>query len=147
MLRNVAGALAGLIVSAVIYTLIREIGDMIFSPPSGLDFSDPGSLRTYRSQLPLEALLFVFAKPVVAVFFGTLVACYVGTANAWLFGATIGGIVLTYSISFFIVEPHPLWLSLATLIGIVLSTLLAIRVAPYSEEGPPELFDSDGDTG
>jgi len=147
MFRNAAAILTGIFTAVAVYMLIKEIGDIVYSPPPGLSFSDTESVRRYHTQLPFGAFLIIFAKPVAAAFFGTLVGCYVGTANATLFGAVTGGIVLAHTISRFIAIPHPLWLSLATLIGIVLTTLLAIRVAPPSDAAPPDLFDNDGDTG
>jgi len=147
MFRNIAAMIAGIVTAFVTIMLIDKIGHMIYPPPEGLDFTDPDALRPYFATLPIGAFLFILASSVVAAFIGTLIACYIGTANATLFGAVVGGIVLAATIANFIAVPHPLWLSLATLIGIVASTLFAIRVAPPSDAAPPDLFDNDGDTG
>jgi hypothetical protein len=147
MFRNIAAVIAGIVTAFVTIMLIDKIGHMVYPPPEGLDFTNPDAIRPYLATLPVGAFLFILASSVVAAFVGTLVACYIGTANATLFGAVVGGIVLAATIANFILIPHPLWLSLATLIGIVVSTLLAIRVAPPSDSAPPDLFDNDGDTG
>ena len=147
MFRNIAAVIAGIVTAFVTIMLIDKIGHTIYPPPEGLDFTDPDAVRPYLATLPIGAFLFILASSVVAAFIGTLIACYIGTANATLFGAVVGGIVLAATIANFIAIPHPLWLSLATLIGIVASTLLAIRVAPPSDAAPPDLFDNDGDTG
>lgn len=147
MFRNAVATLLGIIVAAVVYTAIRELGTMFYAPPAGLDFSDPESVDRYHAQLPLGAYLVVFAKPVVAAFVGTLVACFAGTMNSYNFGVIIGGIVLAYSVSLFIAEPHPIWIVLTTLVGIVISTYVAVRVAPPSGGEPLEFFDNEGDSG
>ncbi len=147
MFRNVGATTLGIVIAAVIYTLIREIGVIYYAPPEGLDFSDPTSVDRYHAQLPLGAYLIVFAKPVVAAFIGTVTACLAGTMNSYNFGAIIGGIVLTYSVSLFIAEPHPIWIVLTTLVGIVISTYAAVRVAPQSGDSPLELFENEGDSG
>ena len=147
MFRNVGAAIAGIVIAVVVYTAVREIGVIYYAPPEGLDFSDPASVDRYHAQLPLGAYLIVFAKPVVAAFIGTLTACFVGTMNSYNFGAIIGGIVLAYSISLFIAEPHPIWIVLTTLVGIVISTYVAARIAPQSGGGPLELFENEGDSG
>ena len=59
----------------------------------------------------------------------------------------IGGIVLTYSVSLFIAEPHPIWIALTTLVGIVVSTYLAVRVSPQSGGKPLGLFENESDSG
>ena len=147
MFRSAGATFLGIIVAAVVYTAIRELGGMFYAPPEGLDFSDPESVDRYHAQLPLGAYLVVFAKPVVAAFVGTMVACLVGTMNSYNFGVIIGGIVLAYSVSLFIAEPHPIWIVLTTLVGIVVSTYLAARIAPQSAGAPLGFFDNEGDSG
>ena len=83
----------------------------------------------------------------VAAFFGTILAASTGTGGSGYFGAVIGGIVLAYTISLFIAVPHPLWLVVATLLGIMLSTYVAVRIAPRSGDSATELFERDRDTG
>ena len=147
MLRNFAAGLAGIVLAAAIYTLIRIVGDIVYVPPAGLDFSDAESVDRYHAQLPLGAYVFKFAKAVVAAFFGTMLAASIGTGASGYFGAVIGGIVLAYTISLFIAVPHPLWLVVATLLGIMLSTYVAVRIAPRSGDSATELFERDRDTG
>lgn len=147
MFRNAGAALMGIAIAAVVYTVVREIGIMFYAPPDGLDFSNPQSVDRYYAQLPLAAYLVVFAKPVLAAFVGTLVACLAGTMNSYNFGAIIGGIVLAYTVSLFIVEPHPSWIVLTTLVGIVISTYVAARLAPQSGGIPLGLFDNESDSG
>lgn len=147
MLRNIAGIVAGVVIAFVTVMLIDKIGHMAYPPPDGLDFTDPDAVKPYMATLPVGALLMILASSVVATFIGTLVGCYVGTANAGLFGAVIGGLVLAATIANFIFIPHPLWLSIATLIGIVLCTLLAIRLAPTPAPTTSETASRDSDTG
>jgi F0F1-type ATP synthase assembly protein I len=64
-----------------------------------------------------------------------------------LFGGVVGGIVLAATIANFIAIPHPLWLSISTLVGIVLSTVLAMRLAPNTTAEPTEDDASEGDPG
>jgi hypothetical protein len=147
MLRNVAAIVAGLVTAYLSIKLIDKLGHMVYPPPAGLDFSDPEAIRPYLATLPIGAFLFIWASSVVAAFVGTLVAGFAGTARPAILAAAVGGVVFAATIANFIWIPHPLWLSLATLIGIVVSTLLAMRLASPSDAAPPELFDSDGDTG
>lgn len=130
MFRSVGAIIAGLAVAFATVMLIDTLNHAVFPPPAGLDSSDPDAVRPYLATLPAGAYLFILASSVVAAFVGTLLACYTGRGNPALYGGVVGGIVLAATISNFIVIPHPLWLVIATLAGIVLSTLLAMRLAP-----------------
>lgn len=141
MLRNVLAIVAGVVTAFATVWLIGKLNHVVYPPPQGLDFSNPDAIRPYLATLPVGAYIFILASSVIAAFVGTLVACYIGTANATLFGAIVGGIILAATIANFIAIPHPVWLVVATLAGIVLSTLLAIRLAPPSGAPPPDLFD------
>ena len=145
MMKNIAGAVAGVITAFITVMLVDKIGHMIYPPPEGLDFTDPEAIGPYMATLPIGAYLFILASSVTAAFIGTMVGCYIGTASPNLFGAIVGGIVLAATIANFIFIPHPLWLAIATLLGIVLSTLLAIRLAPTPSTS--ETDDRDSDSG
>lgn len=147
MFRNAGAIVAGVVVAFVTVMLIDMLGHFVFPPPEGLDFSDPDAIRPYLATLPVGAYLFILASSVVAAFVGTLLACYIGRGNPVLFGGVVGGIVLAATIANFIAIPHPLWLSISTLAGIVLSTLLAMRLAPIRETDSPEAETSESDSG
>lgn len=147
MFRNAGAIVAGVVVAFVMVMLIDMLGHMVFPPPEGLDFSDPDAIRPYLATLPVGAYLFILASSVVAAFVGTLLACYIGRGNPALFGGVVGGIVLAATIANFIAIPHPLWLSVSTLAGVVLSTLLAMRLAPDREIEAPEAETSESDSG
>jgi hypothetical protein len=143
MFRNLVAIVIGVITAFVTVMLVDKIGHIVYPPPAGLDFTNPDAIRPYLATLPIGAFLFILASAVVAAFAGTLVGCYLGTANPRLFGAAAGGIILAKTIESFIAIPHPLWLSLATLAGVVLSTLLAMRLAAATTGRDS----SDGDPG
>jgi len=129
MLRNVLAFVIGVVTAFVTVWLVNKVGHIFYPPPAGLDFSNPEAIRPYLATLPMGAFLFILASSVVAAFDGTLVACFIGTAQTRLFGAVVGGFVFAASVANFIAIPHPLWLVLATLAGVFLSTLLAMRLA------------------
>jgi hypothetical protein len=147
MFRNAGAIVAGVIVAFVTVMLIDMLGHMVFPPPEGLDFSDPEAIRPYLATLPFGAYFFILASSVVAAFVGTLLACYIGRGNPALFGGVVGGIVLAATIANFIAIPHPLWLSISTLASVVLSTLLAMRLAPNAGAESTEDAVSESDPG
>jgi len=135
MIRNVAAIIAGVGTAFLTVMLIDSLNHMIFPPPAGLDFSDPAAIEPYLATLPIGAFLLILASSAVAAFAGTMVASRIGTIRPFYCAVVIGGIVLAATVANFIAIPHPLWLSVATLLGIVASAWLAMRLAPESEAG------------
>ena len=129
MLRDVGAALAGLVTAFALIALIEWIGHAIYPPPADLDFSDPVAMPTYVAQLPIPALLFPMFAWFIGAFCGTLVAAGIGLARPIVFAFTVGLLVLTGTIANLILIPHPMWFSALAVIGIVLSTWLAMLVA------------------
>lgn len=147
MFRSAWAVLAGIVAAAVIYMLANEIRELLYPPPAGLGSADAESLRRYHSQLPFAALGLIFIRSILATFIGTLAACYIGKNDNRIMGVFVGGVVLAYAIAYFIAVPFPLWLSLSTIIGIVLATMLAVYLAPVPRSTSLETDSSDSDPG
>ena len=147
MIRTASAIIVGIVIAFVTVILIDMLNHALFPPPEGLDFSDPDAIRPYLATLPAGAFLLILASSVVAAFVGTLLACHIGRGNPLLYGGVVGGIILAATIANFIAIPHPHWLSAATVAGIVLSTLLAMKLAPASATDTEEPGHSDGDPG
>ncbi len=147
MFRSAWAVLAGFVAAAAIYMLANEVRELLYPPPPGLGSADAESVRRYHSQLPFGALGLVFIRSILATFIGTSVACYIGKTDNRIMGVIVGGIVLSYAIAYFIAVPYPLWLSLATVIGITLATLLAVRLAPVPRPATLDSDDRDGNSG
>jgi hypothetical protein len=133
MIRNAAAMIAGIVTAFLTVTLIDKLNDMVYPPPAGLDFSDPTVIEPYLATLPIGAFVFILAWSVVAAFVGTLVACYIGTIKPLNCAIVVGGIVFAATVEKFIAIPHPLWLSTATLVGVVASAWFAMRLATPSQ--------------
>ncbi len=137
MAKNIAAAIAGIVTAFVLIMLIEKLGHIIYPPPPDLDFSDPEALRPYIATLPFLALLFPMIAWVVGTFAGTVVACKIGTANPLLFAAIVGGLVLAGTIANLIMIKHPLWFSVVSLVAIVASAWIAVRVASGADAQLP----------
>lgn len=130
MIRNVAGAIVGLVIAFALIMLIEKVGHVIYPPPADLDFSDPEAVRPYIATLPILALLFPMFAWMIGTFSGSLIACVIGTARPLAFAILVGGLVFAGTIANLIVIPHPLWFSVLSLLGILASAWLAMLLAP-----------------
>lgn len=147
MFRSAWAVLAGFVAAAAIYMLANEVREFLYPPPPGLGSADVESVRRYHSQLPFAALGLNFVRSILATFIGTSVACYIGKTDNRIMGVIVGGIVLAYAIAYFIAVPFPLWLSLITITGIALATMLAVYVAPVPRPATLDTDDRDSDSG
>jgi hypothetical protein len=129
MIRNVAAIVGGIVIAFVTVMLVDMLNHTIFPPPDGLDFSDPEAIRPYLDTLPIGAFLLIMASSVVAAFVGTLVASFVGSIQPRNCAIIVGGMVFAATVANFIAIPHPLWLAVATLLGVIVSAWLAMQLA------------------
>jgi len=129
VIRNPAAVIAGLVIAFALIWLIETVGHTVYPPPADLDFSDPDAVRPYIATLPIWALLFPMFAWFIGTFVGSLVACLIGTARPIVFAGIVGVLVLAGTIANFIVIPHPLWFSILSVIGIVVSAWLAVLIA------------------
>lgn len=129
MIRNVAGAIAGVVTAFVLVMLIEKVGHLIYPPPTDLDFSDPEAIRPYMATLPFLALLFPMIAWVIGTFAGALLASKIGTVNPLVFAGIVGGLVLVATIANLIMIPHPVWFSIVSLVAIAASAWFAAKIA------------------
>jgi hypothetical protein len=130
VIRNAIGVIAGVITAFALIWLIEKLGHAIYPPPVDLDFSDPAAVRPYIATLPLYALLFPMLAWMIGTFIGSLLACFIGTARPLALAGIVGGLVLAATVANLIVIPHPLWFSVLSILAIVASAWLAMRIAP-----------------
>ena len=129
MIRNAAAIIAGIVIAFLTVMLVDMLNHTIYPPPAGLDFSNPEAIRPYLDTLPIVAFLLIMASSVVAAFVGTLVASYAGTIRPQNCAIIVGGMVFAATVANFIAIPHPMWLAIATLLGVVVSAWLAMQLA------------------
>lgn len=129
MIRNVAAIIGGIAIAFLTVMLVDMLNHSIYPPPPGLDFTDPDAIRPYLDTLPIGAFLLIMASSMVAAFVGTLVASYVGTIQPRNCAIIVGGMVFAATVANFIAIPHPMWLAIATLLGVVVSAWAAMRIA------------------
>ena len=132
MIRNAAAIVGGIVIAFLTVMLVDMLNHTTYPPPPGLDFSNPEATKPYLETLPIGAFLLIMASSVVAAFVGSLVASYAGTIRPQNCAIIVGGMVFAATVANFIAIPHPMWLTIATLLGIVAGAWLAMRIATGS---------------
>jgi len=82
-------------------------------------------MRAYMEALPVGAYLFVLASWVVAKFCGGVVSSLVAGTRPVLFSAIVGAVVLAATLANLLMLPHPVWVSVAGVAGVVAAAVAA----------------------
>lgn len=127
--RSVLAAFTGIIVAVAIVWGVETLGHVVYSPPADLDFNDADAMRAYIETLPPGALAFVLFAWLLATFVGGWVAARIAKRRPLLFAGIVGGVILAAAVANLLLIPHPLWLTIAALVGIPAMAWLASRLA------------------
>lgn len=119
MVRNVGAVVAGLLAMMGTVWLIQMIGHNIFPPSVMPEFDDPEGMRQLIESMPALALAFVPLAWSVGAFVGTALANRIGLARPVVFAGIIGGADLAAAASMLLQFPHPLWVAILGVVGIV----------------------------
>jgi hypothetical protein len=126
--RLVISVICGALVAFALVAGIEAIGARMFPAPPGVDLTQPSALESHMSALPPGLLLFVVAAWVVATFVGALVASAIAQRRVVLVAAIVGILVLAATVANFVMIPHPPWMVVAGVAGILIAALAAGKV-------------------
>ena len=127
--RRILAVAAGILSAFALVAIIEAIGHMVYPPPPDLDMTDSAAMAAYMKTLPIGAFLFFLAAWVIATIGGGLLACFIAKEKPMVFAGIVGGLILLGTIAILIMIPHPVWLSITGVLGIILATFLAAKVA------------------
>ena len=128
MVKNVAAVVAGLLAMMGTVWLIQYVGHYIFPPTVMPEFDDPEGMRRLIESMPVIALAFVPVSWGAGAFVGTAVACRIGVARAVVFAGIVGGADLLAAASMLLQYPHPLWVAILGVVGIVAGAWFAMKL-------------------
>ncbi len=129
-MRNLLGAVVGVAVALGTILLFDCISHQLHPVPEGFDIDDSAALAAHIGAAPIEALIVLVSGWFIAAFDGVFLACLIGRAKRYLFAISIGGLVLVATVSNLILIPHPVWVTAAGPLLIILAAWLATLVAP-----------------
>jgi len=127
-LRVTLAVVAGAVVAVGLIALVESVGHRVYPLPAGIDWSNPEQVRAYVNGLPVGALVFVLAGWIVGAFVGGLVAAWIARPRAVLAASIVGAIVLAATLANLVMIPHPTWVAVAGVAGVVLAAFVAGRL-------------------
>ncbi len=141
MIRNVAAAIAGLVIAFALVQAIEVLGHAVYPPPNDIGLGDSEQLRTFVSSLPVGGVLFIGAAWAVGALFGTLAGALIAKADARpvVYAVVVGGLVLAGAVAMLIMIPHPWWFTIFAPLAIVVSAYLGMQIAVLIRRPGPDI--------
>jgi len=136
MIRNLAAAVAGVIVAMVAIQLVQMLGHLVYPPPADIEFGEPEQVREFMATLPVGSILFMGAAWAGGTFLGTLAGALFSGATPLPYAVVVGGIVLAGAITMLLVIPHPWWFTIAAPVAIIVAAFLGMALAPRLRPSP-----------
>lgn len=127
MVRAIFSIVAGLIVGVACVFVMETIAQMMHPQPAGFDPRDTDAVREMFRTLPTSAFLLVGAGWTLGAGLGAFIAVRVARREARWPGYLVGALILAATLFNVYTLPHPLWFVLASVIAIILSTLMGTR--------------------
>ena len=126
--RDIVAGVLGVLIAIGLVWIVDVMGHAVYPPPANLDFSDEEAVRAYIAALPLGAFLFVGGAWFIAALGGTFAACKIGRAKPKTYALVVGGFILIATVANLLMIPHPLWLSITGIAGIVIAAWLGQKL-------------------
>lgn len=136
--RSILGVFAGVAVGIVVVGLVETLGMRLIPPPPGMDPTNPASIAAAMSQMPVGAFLFVLAAWLLGAGAGVTTAMRVARSDRRWPGLLVGGFILAATVYNLWTIPHPVWVAVSGVLGIIVATLLAARPRSRAATGRGE---------
>ncbi len=127
--RDIVAGVLGVLIAVGLVWIVDVTGHAVYPPPANLDYSDEEAMRAYMAALPLGAFLFVGGAWFIAALGGTFAACKIGRAKPKTYALVVGGFILIATVANLMMIPHPLWLSITGIAGIVFAAWLGQKLS------------------
>lgn len=118
LLRVFLAIVVGCLSALALVAVIEMTGHALFPVPGRVDMSTRATMEA-PVQIPLAALLSVLVAWFVATFVGGSIAALIAPSKPRVYAALVGAVVLAGAIANLLMIPHPVWFTVAAVIGIV----------------------------
>lgn len=113
-MKNILSVFAGVVMAIITLTLVEMLSASLYPMPAGVDMKNTEAMKTYLENLPMQAILFLLLGYALSSFVGGFTAALISKKSRQ---AITVGVILTIAncINLFDI-PHPLWLTIVTII-------------------------------
>ena len=123
--RSILGVVVGLVVGMLVVGLVEALGMQVVPPPVGMNPSDPASIAAAMTSMPVSAFLFLLAAWWLGAGVGSFTAGRIAKSGQRGPGLAVGAVLLAATLYNLWTIPHPVWVAVSGVLGIILVTWFA----------------------
>ncbi len=127
MLRVILGIIVGVVVGFTVIYAVEQIGHQIWPVSTTLDLKDKAAAAAFLAGMPLGGLLTVVAAWVLGAYAGAMVGLLAADRRR-IAGIVPAALIFAATVLVLFTLPHPLWMAIAGLGGIIAAAWLADRL-------------------
>ncbi len=127
MLRLVLGAIIGTVSGFFVIYAVEQVGHQIWPVATELDLKDKAAAAAFLTGMPLGGLLTVLAAWILGAYTASMVGLLLA-ARRRVGGVIPAAVIFAATALVLFMLPHPLWMTIGGLGGIVAAAWLADRL-------------------
>ena len=127
MLRSVLGVIIGIISGFVVIYAVEHVGQLIWPVATELDLKDKAAAAAFLAAMPVGGLVTVVVAWILGAYTGSMVALLMSDRRR-IAGIIPAALIFAATVLVLFMLPHPLWMAVAGLGGIIAAGWLADRL-------------------
>jgi hypothetical protein len=127
MLRSVLGVIIGIISGFVVIYAVEHVGQLIWPVATELDLKDKAAAAAFLAAMPIGGLVTVVVAWILGAYTGSMVALLMSDRRR-IAGIIPAALIFAATVLVLFMLPHPLWMAVTGLGGIIGAGWLADRL-------------------
>lgn len=127
MSNKIMAILAGIIAGNVGVMALEWLSMTLFPIPETINVRTPEGLKEYMEQAPVGSLLLVVVAWVAGAFLSALVCTILAKSDQLRLGLILGALMLVFTLINLIGFPHPWWMWVMAITGIMPAAYLGVK--------------------
>jgi len=127
MMRLVLGVIVGVVSGFVVIYAVEQVGHQIWPVATKLDLKDKAAAAAFLAGMPVGGLLSVLAAWILGAYTGSVVGLLAADRRR-IAGVIPAAVIFAATVLVLFMLPHPLWMAVGGLGGIVAAGWLADRL-------------------
>ncbi len=127
MLRLILGIIVGVVVGFTVIYAVEQIGHQIWPVSTTLDLKDKAAAAAFLASMPIGGLLTVVVAWILGAYAGAMVGLLASDRRR-IAGIVPAALIFAATVLVLFTLPHPLWMAITGLGGIIAAAWLADRL-------------------
>ena len=129
MIRNILGAIVGLVVGGLVNMGLVMVSSSVIPPPAGADLTTVEGLTAAMPMLEAKHFIFPFLAHALGTLVAAAVACLIAVSHRMTIAMIIGVLFLIGGIAASVMIPAPLWFkALDIIVAYIPMALIGARI-------------------